>query len=89
MGQGGLGGGSVPAVHSSHSQPAACSRRAGRGLCAGVCVLPAPAPPFSTVGGTCVCGTLRGVQGEPSGYTGTRWLLLVLLSPQSPGGSHV
>lgn len=31
VGQGGLGGSSMPEVHSWHSQPAACSHRAGWG----------------------------------------------------------
>lgn len=53
VGQGGLGGGSMPAVHSWHSQPAACSHRAGvegdRDWKGTLGLVPAPAPRLRAV----------------------------------------
>lgn len=65
VGQGGLGGGSMPAVHSWHSQPAACSHRAGvgddRDQRGALGVVPAPAPRLRAVGGGMrACGSTGG-----------------------------
>lgn len=79
VGQGDLSGGSVPAVHSSHSQPAACSHRAGEGWGGGVLTAPAPQ----------LCGGgMRAEErrGESSGCTGTPWVWLVPLALQGPSG---
>lgn len=65
VGQEGLGGSSMPAVHSWHSQPAAYFHRAGvggdRDWRGALGVVPAPAPRFRAVcGGMLVCGSTAG-----------------------------
>lgn len=78
VGQGGLGGGSVPAVHSWHSQPAACSHRAGvgddRDRSGALGLMPAPAPRLRAVwSGILVCRSTRGahwLHGGPAGLAG-------------------
>lgn len=82
---GGLGGGSMPTVHSWHSQPAACSHRAGvggdRDWRGALRVVPAPAPRLRAVWAGCLC---VGAQRERTGCTVAPQVLRVSLALQGP-----